>query len=118
MDHSGPRINCQCGSRVLELLYCETCGESYLGGFNKNTHDTGTFIENKRGFLYPSDLEFESIQSRNVNQRQYNGYVWYAPQIYQGDLESVERKGFSFKFVKALYDHKTGEISKYEEGFD
>ena len=30
---SQPRYRCDCGSRVLELLYCETCGEVFLGGY-------------------------------------------------------------------------------------
>ncbi len=28
-----PRLRCTCGGRVLQLLYCQTCGEAYLGGW-------------------------------------------------------------------------------------
>ena len=28
-----PRVKCDCGGQVLELLYCYDCGEMYLGGF-------------------------------------------------------------------------------------
>ena len=28
-----PVARCLCGARVLELLYCQDCGEAYLGGF-------------------------------------------------------------------------------------
>lgn len=28
-----PAIACECGSRVLELLYCQSCGDTLLGGF-------------------------------------------------------------------------------------
>ena len=28
-----PSIKCSCGGQVLELLYCYTCGEHYLGGY-------------------------------------------------------------------------------------
>jgi DEAD/DEAH box helicase domain-containing protein len=31
--HYTPVLTCQCGSRVVELLYCEACGEVFLGGF-------------------------------------------------------------------------------------
>lgn len=31
--HAKPTIACECGSRVLELLYCQSCGETLLGGF-------------------------------------------------------------------------------------
>ncbi|RKS77495.1 helicase-like protein [Motilibacter peucedani] len=31
--YSSPRFTCDCGSRVLELLYCQSCGETLLGGY-------------------------------------------------------------------------------------
>ena len=31
--HYIPSPSCGCGSRVLELLYCEPCGEVFLGGY-------------------------------------------------------------------------------------
>lgn len=31
--HAKPAIACECGSRVLELLYCQSCGHTLLGGF-------------------------------------------------------------------------------------
>lgn len=31
--HVDPVTRCQCGSRVLELLYCQNCGDVMLGGF-------------------------------------------------------------------------------------
>ena len=33
--HFVPTLTCGCGSRVLELLYCEPCGEVFLGGFRR-----------------------------------------------------------------------------------
>jgi DEAD/DEAH box helicase domain-containing protein len=30
-----PTITCECGSRILELLYCEPCGELFLGGYRR-----------------------------------------------------------------------------------
>lgn len=29
-----PRLECECGSRVLHLLYCDTCGEQLVGGWS------------------------------------------------------------------------------------
>ena len=31
--YTSPRSRCGCGSVVLDLLYCENCGETYLGGW-------------------------------------------------------------------------------------
>ena len=28
-----PTTRCTCGARVLEMLYCQTCGDVFLGGF-------------------------------------------------------------------------------------
>jgi ATP-dependent helicase YprA (DUF1998 family) len=33
--HFQPRLSCECGSRVLELLICESCGEVFLGGYRR-----------------------------------------------------------------------------------
>lgn len=32
--HAEPTSRCGCGSRVLELLYCQNCGDVMLGGFS------------------------------------------------------------------------------------
>ncbi|WP_210215151.1 hypothetical protein, partial [Mesorhizobium sp. M4B.F.Ca.ET.089.01.1.1] len=34
-----PASGCGCGSRVLELLYCEPCGEVFLGGYRGTTNN-------------------------------------------------------------------------------
>ena len=39
---SSPQLRCDCGARVLQLLYCQTCGEAYLGGW---VHERGGAIE-------------------------------------------------------------------------
>lgn len=31
--HATHKLTCSCGSRVLDLIVCEVCGEIYLGGF-------------------------------------------------------------------------------------
>ena len=37
--YAEPRIRCECGKKVLQLLYCQTCGEQYLGGWvNREQH--------------------------------------------------------------------------------
>ena len=40
--YPNPQLRCECGARVLQLLYCQTCGEAYLGGW---VHDRGTAVE-------------------------------------------------------------------------
>jgi hypothetical protein len=31
--HDTHRISCSCGSRVLDLIVCEVCGDVFLGGY-------------------------------------------------------------------------------------
>jgi hypothetical protein len=31
-----PTLSCRCGSRVLELLACEACGEVFFGGYRRD----------------------------------------------------------------------------------
>jgi ATP-dependent helicase YprA (DUF1998 family) len=33
--HYVPTLTCGCGSRVLELLYCEACGDIFFGGYRQ-----------------------------------------------------------------------------------
>ena len=37
--YATPRVQCACGSRVLELLYCYECGEPFLGGFAEEVEE-------------------------------------------------------------------------------
>ncbi len=39
--HPEPRVRCECGARVLQLLYCQTCGEQYLGGWERHEEGSG-----------------------------------------------------------------------------
>jgi DEAD/DEAH box helicase domain-containing protein len=33
---AAPRLACDCGARVLDILVCQCCGEVYLGGFRRH----------------------------------------------------------------------------------
>jgi hypothetical protein len=37
--YAEPRFDCDCGGRVLQLLYCETCGEQLIGGWSVRATD-------------------------------------------------------------------------------
>jgi Lhr-like helicase len=45
--HAEPRFECECGGRILHLLYCETCGEQFIGGWTiragEDPHDEHHF---------------------------------------------------------------------------
>ena len=82
-----PRLTCDCGSRVLELLYCQACGEVYLGGF------TPELSEGPQGYLFPSDTETPSGQPLLVSHRTHERYVWYWPgKLQPGQIEKWTHK--------------------------
>ena len=53
--YATPRIQCTCGSRVLELLYCYECGEPFLGGFAEEVEeeDAAWYLTSGSGGLRP-----------------------------------------------------------------
>ena len=54
-----PRYRCdECGARVLELLYCETCGDVFLGGYCTEERDMPAWQ------LFPDSPDLEGIPER------------------------------------------------------
>src|SRR6202042_3523863 len=42
---SQPELTCGCGGRVLELLYCQSCGEIFLGPYRpQDPQPAGDFV--------------------------------------------------------------------------
>ena len=118
-----PRLTCDCGSRVLELLYCDTCGEPFLGGF------TPGLDESAQGYLFPSDTETPSGQPILVNRRSHDRFVWYWPRkidagaietwthsVPQSLLDGPGEMTGRFKFAHAAFDHRTGYITPDTKG--
>lgn len=114
-----PRISCECGSRVLELLYCDTCGEAFLGGFCVEGAEGEA---PKEWLLFPSDTSSPSAQSILVNRRGYGRYMWYWPRPPQGVPEpwtkgvpeeaevSLGAKRAQFRFIGASLDPRRGSL--------
>jgi DEAD/DEAH box helicase domain-containing protein len=43
--HPRHRISCDCGSRVLDLIVCEVCGDIFLGGYRARQQVGNTVVE-------------------------------------------------------------------------
>lgn len=62
------RLTCDCGSRVLELLYCFECGEASLGGY---------VVENQDGVVILSTVPTEERPGGGqAFQRRHDEYRW------------------------------------------
>ena len=111
-----PKIRCGCGARVLELLYCQTCGELFLGGYCADDPDgaSGT------SWFVVSDVpELEQLPDAVTNERTASRYVLYWPQKdLQPKRTQWKREGgvFTFRFAQARYDHRLGRLTA--TGFD
>lgn len=92
--HYIPRLTCGCDARVLELLYCESCGEVYFGGYREEEGPNPN-----SWFLSPEHPDLEASTDAASFDRNYSSYAvfWPAPvglrpQRDQWTLNGVQRK--------------------------
>ena len=112
---AAPALTCDaCGSRVLELFYCDQCGEVSLGGFVAELPDD---LGDRQWFL--SSLPPASTASSQVPafRRPYGKYMWYCPGPPPRDVTSWQhqapgaRRATQFRFIGAELDHRIGLLS-------
>jgi ATP-dependent helicase YprA (DUF1998 family) len=72
--HYVPTLTCGCGSRVLELLYCEACGDTFFGGYRR---DTG--LNPNEWYLTPDHPDLEASPDLASMDRDYLRYAVYWP---------------------------------------
>jgi DEAD/DEAH box helicase domain-containing protein len=72
--HYVPTLTCGCGNRVLELLYCEACGEVFFGGYRKDTTQNPN-----EWFLSPDHPDLEASPDSASMDRDYQRYAVYWP---------------------------------------
>ena len=69
-----PASTCpDCGSRVLELLYCYECGDVSLGGYVVERPEEGGFV------LGPTAPDIPALEAQPISRRRYGQYMWYWP---------------------------------------
>ncbi len=72
--HYVPTLTCACGSRVLELLYCEACGEVFFGGYRRETG-----LNPNEWYLSPDHPDLEASPDMASLDRNYLSYSVYWP---------------------------------------
>lgn len=104
-----PTTTCRCGSRVLEMLYCEPCGDVFLGGYRRR-------LQQNVWSLVPDDPNIEKAPDHSANDRSYENYAVYWPaRAADGSLRQPQRDNWTQDGVRrhwrmAVFDHRTGEI--------
>lgn len=102
--HDTHRISCDCGSRVLDFIVCEVCGDVFLGGYK---HPVG------KGFVLTADQpDLENMPDRvNLGQRYGQYAVFWSlpyhqtlePQDLEWTVDKIKRR-----WVKAKLHRITG----------
>ncbi len=81
--HYVPSLTCGCGSRVLELLYCEACGEVFFGGYRRPTvgdpPDPLAGLNPNEWYLSPDHPDLEASPEMASLDRDYLRYAVYWP---------------------------------------
>lgn len=109
--HARPADHCGCGARVLELLYCGSCGVEALGG-----HVIGEVQGNP---LLSSTPQSSATSAKQVFERTAADYAWYLP----GETEHagttvdrvVNKVKVTTKFVGARLEPRFGLLAPDSE---
>lgn len=112
-----PTISCDaCGARVLELLYCFSCGDVSLGGFLVDVTDPSK--GEPEGFVLGSaNVGAVAVELPPVFRRDSSQYRWFwpgekpiQPELSWTKTSPVKGKEVTFAFVPAELDAMTGLI--------
>lgn len=75
--HETHKLTCGCGSRILDLLVCESCGDVLLGGFSKPIRKRAG--GQLREVLTPDQPDLEGIPDQVVLTKKYGKYRVFWP---------------------------------------
>ena len=105
---STPTLQCKCGSRVLELLYCYDCGEPFLGGHILQ-------LENSSERFLTSTSQQTVLRGKvPLGQRRLSDYLWYWPSRLNdipSELRTWNEDGLTISFRSAKLDPVNGNVT-------
>ncbi|MHC5722695.1 MAG: DEAD/DEAH box helicase, partial [Nostoc sp.] len=73
--HANHRLSCGCGSRVLDLIVCEVCGDVFLGGYKSTRKLSNLTVD----ILTPDQPNLEGIPDLVVMNQRYSNYRVFWP---------------------------------------
>ena len=101
--YSEPKTICECGSRVLELLICPTCGEIFFGGY-KNEDENSSYV-----YLFPESANLEKLPEFCNSDKTVKNYVVFKPDtesLFDEDAEKENGNGKKIKFAHGTNTYK------------
>jgi DEAD/DEAH box helicase domain-containing protein len=108
---TSPQPTCDCGGRVLELLYCYVCGEISLGGFVVQT-ENGIILQST-----PNSVGQEGVPF--INRRAHDEFMWYSPYLHDGAIGESWSKvsgSITFGFQAVKFDPLRGSVVHSAQG--
>lgn len=107
--YNQPQIRCQCGARVLELLYCQTCGEVYLGGYKRVDPD-----DDNKWHLFPHFPNLEGMPDVARLDKKADNYALYWPSVKQPVIKpewNRDKNQYKFTFRQATLKPTTASLN-------
>jgi ATP-dependent helicase YprA (DUF1998 family) len=120
--YSRPTPRCSCNARVLELLYCQNCGDVFLGGYAPKS----AFDNAERGFdagLLADLPDLDSLPDAASLGPNAGNYIVYWPRTEEPAVNKLawtasSDKGVlsaSFEFKRSKYDPRTGRLRNHRD---
>lgn len=104
--YSEPTTRCICGARVLELLYCQNCGDVLLGGFTPE----GQAQSNRIDTLLLADVpELAKLPDQVRLERTANNYLVYWPNPATG-LDALDNSDWTRDNNRVRYQFRRSEL--------
>ena len=101
-----PTLRCGCGGKALQLLYCQTCGESFLGGWRHEDED-----DRATAILSVNPPTRGKRGDESYLEKRYRDFsvIWRA----RGKRNRTKPHGSKVELLwrKAEYDHVDGRLS-------
>lgn len=113
--YANHRLTCSCGSRVLDMIVCEVCGEVYLGGFKHFPRDKNGNTLSAPIILTADEPDLEGMPERATTNRNHSQYAliwpvdWRTTQPQTKDWNTPDEKQAAH-WTKAALDTVTGSV--------
>jgi len=105
--YARPRLSCECGARVLDVLVCSGCGEVFFGGY-RGEEDDGCY-------LVHDQPEFDSVRPHTMR-RTHDRYAVFWPSTDQPETDHWQQKSVGRSWHRAGLHAVSGCLSVPPEG--
>ncbi|HEY4243696.1 MAG TPA: DEAD/DEAH box helicase [Kofleriaceae bacterium] len=107
-----PSISCECGARMLDLYYCQNCGDVLLGGFRVELSNNNDFVMTA-GFP-----DVEKVPDLAREERILNNYIFFWPADHrrQPDTRDWTAEGFRVRWQQAWFEPRQGLLNYRNDG--